>query len=71
MTEKELLELLLPLVKESGTLVIWSILAFQLMNVIKGSLGWIFGLWMVKIITGMITGLTKWAIERDVKLLNQ
>ena len=71
MSEKEWLELLLPLLKESGTTVIHAILAFQFMAVLKASLGWIFGLWMVKIVTSTISSLIKWSIERDVDSISQ
>lgn len=66
MTSKEWLEILLQLVKESGSLAIWGLLVFQLLEVIKASVGWIFVLWSVKIVTGTIVGVLKWAIERDV-----
>ena len=62
------LELLYPLVKESGTLAIWAILVLQGMAVIKSSLVGIFWLWGIKIVTSMVSNLIKWSIERDVKV---
>ena len=69
--DQDILKLLVELAKSGGQTVIWVIFAIQVMKTITSSFGWVFILWIVKIITGAITNIIKFCIERDARILER
>lgn len=67
MDEHETIKILAELVKTGGQFAIWGLLGFQLLAVVKSSLSWIFGIFIVQSIVGAVKEIFKFTIERDLR----
>ena len=69
--DNEILKLTLDLAKTGGQTAIWLLFGIQFLKIIQSSLGWIFGMWIIKNITAMVTNIIKFCIERDARFLEK
>lgn len=69
--DQEILKLIVDLAHTGGQTAIWLVVGIQVIKLISTSIGWIFWLWFTKIVTGMISGIFKFCIEKDARILEK
>lgn len=69
--DKEVVDLIAQIAKEGSTTAVWIFFGIQIIKLISSSFGYIFWMWLVKVLANIITNIIKFCIEKDVRALDK